>query len=150
MPGRNTNRIPPENRPAFTTAIHAVEPVLRQPQRTRFVERYIIMSWAEYERLRSRMTIAEREFQAPDIDQHHVDHVRAAAFGQRAVEEEGPDALRRGGEHRLRKRGEARASEDGEHEIARVRRMRARSAMPGSSPSMRFGCQRTPRGTAPR
>lgn len=67
-------RIPPENRQAFTTAIHAVEPVRRRngaddwrafrdlSEPDRFVERYIITSWAEYERLRSRMTIAEREF----------------------------------------------------------------------------------------
>lgn len=67
--------IPPENRQAFATAIHAVEPVRRRngaddwrafrdiSEPDRFVERYIITSWAEYERLRSRMTVAEREFQ---------------------------------------------------------------------------------------
>jgi MFS family permease len=68
-------RIPPENRRAFAAAIHAVEPVRRRngaddwrafrdlSEPDRFVERYIITSWAEYERLRSRMTVAEREFQ---------------------------------------------------------------------------------------
>ena len=68
-------RIPAENRRAFITAVHAVEPVRRRngaddwrafrdlSEPDRFVERYIITSWAEYERLRSRMTIAEREFQ---------------------------------------------------------------------------------------
>jgi MFS family permease len=68
-------RIPPENRPAFIRAIHAVEPVRRRngaddwrafrdlSEPDRFVERYIITSWAEYERLRSRTTMAEREFQ---------------------------------------------------------------------------------------
>jgi MFS family permease len=68
-------RIPPENRQAFVAAIHAVEPVRRRngahdwrafrdlSEPDRFVERYILTSWAEYERLRSRMTVAEHQFQ---------------------------------------------------------------------------------------
>ena len=66
-------QIDPENRPAFLRAIHAVEAIRRRNGATswrvfrdlgqdgRFVERYIIASWAEYIRLRSRMTIADRK-----------------------------------------------------------------------------------------
>jgi len=66
-------QIDPEHRPAFLRAIHAVEAIRRRNGATswrvfrdlgqdgRFVERYIIASWAEYIRLRSRMTIADRK-----------------------------------------------------------------------------------------
>ena len=78
-------RIPPANRQAFATAIHAVEPVRRRngaddwrafrdlSEPDRFVERYIITSWAEYERLRSRMTIAERDFLDKVAELHQPD-----------------------------------------------------------------------------
>ncbi len=68
-------RIDPKNRRAFLRAIHAVEAVRRRNGATswrifrdlgeegRFVERYIIASWAEYIRLRSRMTMADRKLQ---------------------------------------------------------------------------------------
>jgi MFS family permease len=66
-------QIDPEHRRAFLRAIHAVEAIRRRNGATswrvfrdlgqdgRFVERYIIASWAEYIRLRSRMTIADRK-----------------------------------------------------------------------------------------
>jgi len=66
-------QIASENRRAFLRAIHAVETIRRRNgatswrvfrdlgQEGRFVERYIIASWAEYMRLRSRMTIADRK-----------------------------------------------------------------------------------------
>ncbi len=79
-------RIDPENRKAFLRAIHAVAATRRRNGATswrlfrdlgedgRFVERYVIASWAEYVRLRSRMTVADRElqekaaqFQRPDV-----------------------------------------------------------------------------------
>ena len=68
-------RIAPEHRDAFLRAIHAIEPTRRRngaydwrvfrdlSEDDCFVERYIIASWAEYVRLRSRMTIADRELQ---------------------------------------------------------------------------------------
>src|SRR5438552_1746763 len=64
------------NRKAFIRAIHAIAPTRRRNGATswrvfrdlaqdgRYVERYIIASWAEYMRLRSRMTMADRELQA--------------------------------------------------------------------------------------
>ena len=68
-------RIDPENEAAFIRAIHDVEPTRRRNGATswrvfrdvgeagRFVERYVIASWAEYVRLRLRMTFADREIQ---------------------------------------------------------------------------------------
>ncbi|MGB8435484.1 MAG: MFS transporter [Burkholderiales bacterium] len=68
-------QIEPENRGAFLRAIHAVEATRRRNGATswrvfrdlgekgRIVERYIIASWAEYIRLRSRMTMADRKLQ---------------------------------------------------------------------------------------
>jgi len=68
-------RIDAEQRAAFLHAIHAVEPVRRRNGASdwrvfrdlgedgRFVERFIIRSWAEYVRLRTRMTIADRQLQ---------------------------------------------------------------------------------------
>jgi len=64
-----------DNRSAFLRAIHAVEATRRRNGATswrvfrdlggkgRIVERYIIASWAEYMRLRSRMTMADRKLQ---------------------------------------------------------------------------------------
>ena len=68
-------RVDPQNRKPFLHAIHAVEAIRRRNGATswrvfrdlaedgRFVERYIIASWAEYVRLRSRMTMGERKLQ---------------------------------------------------------------------------------------
>jgi MFS family permease len=68
-------QIDPENRSAFLRAIHAVEATRRRNGATswrifrdlsakgRIVERYIIDSWAEYIRLRSRMTMSDRRLQ---------------------------------------------------------------------------------------
>jgi MFS family permease len=68
-------QIDPENRSAFLRAIHAIEATRRRNGATswrvfrdlsakgRIVERYIIASWAEYMRLRSRMTLADRRLQ---------------------------------------------------------------------------------------
>jgi quinol monooxygenase YgiN len=65
-------RIDPVRRVAFLRALHAVEPTRRRngavswrvfrdlEQEGRFVERFIIASWAEYVRLRTRMTAADR------------------------------------------------------------------------------------------
>jgi hypothetical protein len=65
-------RVDPQNRKPFLGAIHAAEPIRRRNGATswrvfrdlsedgRFVERYIIASWAEYIRLRSRMTMGDR------------------------------------------------------------------------------------------
>ena len=73
-------QIAPENRRPFLRAIHAVETIRRRNgatswrvfrdlgQEGRFVERYIIASWAEYIRLRSRMTIADRKV-LDEVDQ---------------------------------------------------------------------------------
>lgn len=67
--------VAPENRPAFLRAIRAVEPIRRRNGAAswrvfrdlsldgRFVERFVIQSWAEYIRQRSRMTVADRECQ---------------------------------------------------------------------------------------
>jgi len=68
-------RVEPQSRRPFLRAIHAVEAIRRRNGATswrvfrdlaedgRFVERYIIASWAEYVRLRSRMTMGERKVQ---------------------------------------------------------------------------------------
>jgi MFS family permease len=68
-------RIEPENRNAFMKAIHAVEPTRRRngagswrvfrdlEEEGLFVERFVIASWAEYIRLRTRMTMADRRLQ---------------------------------------------------------------------------------------
>jgi len=68
-------QIAPSDRASFLRAIHAVEGTRRRNgatswrvfrdlgDATRFVERYIIASWAEYMRLRSRMTLADRAIQ---------------------------------------------------------------------------------------
>ncbi len=68
-------RIAPENREAFLKAIQAVEPTRRRNGASSwrvfrnlgedglFVERFIIESWAEFSRLRTRMTAADRAVQ---------------------------------------------------------------------------------------
>jgi MFS family permease len=65
----------------FLRAVHAVEPVRRRngavswrvfrdlEQDGRYVERFIIASWAEYVRLRSRMTAADRRL-LDKVDRH--------------------------------------------------------------------------------
>jgi len=68
-------RIDPSNRDAFVRAIRRVGPTRRRNGATswrmyrdlgeedRYVERYVIASWAEYVRLRSRMTMADIRIQ---------------------------------------------------------------------------------------
>ncbi|MGE0799539.1 MAG: MFS transporter [Lautropia sp.] len=68
-------RVQPEHRPAFLEAIQHVEATRRRngasgwhvfrdiAEEGRFVERYVVASWAEYVRLRTRMTIADRKIQ---------------------------------------------------------------------------------------
>ncbi|HEX2390768.1 MAG TPA: MFS transporter [Casimicrobiaceae bacterium] len=68
-------RIDAENRDAFLKAIQKVGPTRRRNGATswrvfrdvgeegRFVERYVIASWAEYVRLRARMTMADSQLQ---------------------------------------------------------------------------------------
>ena len=68
-------RIAPENVTDFLRAIHAIERTRRRngaeewrvfrdiAQQDCFVERYIISSWAEYVRQRSRMTVNDRQLQ---------------------------------------------------------------------------------------
>ena len=65
--------VAPEHHDEFLRAIHAIERARRRngasdwrvfrdlADRNLFFERYIIASWAEYVRLRSRMTVADRE-----------------------------------------------------------------------------------------
>ena len=79
--------INPENREAFLSTIQTIEPTRRRNgannwrvfrdlgEEGRFVERFIITSWAEYVRLRTRMTVADRQiqervrqFQRPGVD----------------------------------------------------------------------------------
>jgi quinol monooxygenase YgiN len=79
-------RIAPQDRAAFLKAIHNVEATRRRngagswrvfrdlEQDGRFVERFVIESWAEYTRLRTRMTQTDRrvqdradQFQRPDV-----------------------------------------------------------------------------------
>jgi MFS family permease len=79
-------RIEPQNRDAFLRAIQKVGPTRRRNGATswrvfrdlgedgRYVERYVIASWAEYVRLRARMTMADSrlqqhvaELQRPDV-----------------------------------------------------------------------------------
>jgi MFS family permease len=68
-------RVDPENRAAFLRAIHDAEPARRRngasawriyrdlEDESRFVERFVIASWAEYVRLRARLTFADQEVQ---------------------------------------------------------------------------------------
>lgn len=69
-------RIDAGNRAEFLRAIHAVEPARRRngasswrvyrdlAEDGRFIERFVIESWAEYVRLRTRATMADRELDA--------------------------------------------------------------------------------------
>lgn len=68
-------QIDPANRDAFLLAIHANEPSRRRNGASdwrvfrdlgedgRYVERFIVTSWAEYVRLRGRMTVADQQAQ---------------------------------------------------------------------------------------
>ena len=68
-------RIDPENRAAFLQAIYEAAPARRRngasawrvyrdlENEGRFVERFVITSWAEYVRLRARLTFADQELQ---------------------------------------------------------------------------------------
>ncbi len=68
-------RVAPEEREAFLRAVRAMGPVRRRngasswrvfrdlAEEGKYVERYILSSWAEYVRLRSRMTIGDRQLQ---------------------------------------------------------------------------------------
>jgi MFS family permease len=68
-------RIDPEHREAFLRAIQAVESTRRRNgaaswrvyrdlgEEGRFVERFVLASWAEFVRLRTRMTMADRKLQ---------------------------------------------------------------------------------------
>jgi len=68
-------RVDPENREAFLRAMREIEAVRRRNGASswrmfrdledpgRYVERFVLSSWAEYLRLRSRMTVADRELQ---------------------------------------------------------------------------------------
>jgi hypothetical protein len=68
-------RVDPENRAAFMRAIHAAAPTRRRNGASawrifrdleddgRFVERFVITSWAEYVRLRTRLTVADHALQ---------------------------------------------------------------------------------------
>ncbi|CAG1007491.1 hypothetical protein BURK1_03406 [Burkholderiales bacterium] len=73
-------QIEPEDREAFLRAIQRVGPTRRRNGATswrvfrdlaiegRFVERYIVESWAEYVRLRSRMTMSDRKIQSHALE----------------------------------------------------------------------------------
>jgi predicted MFS family arabinose efflux permease len=68
-------RVDPEKRKAFLRAIRAIERIRRRngaaswrvyrdlEDEERFVERFVLTSWAEYMRQRSRMTVRDRELQ---------------------------------------------------------------------------------------
>ena len=79
-------QIDPKNRASFLQAIHATEPARRRNGASdwrvfrdvgaegRFVERFIVASWAEYVRLRARITMSDRQaldrvarFQQPGV-----------------------------------------------------------------------------------
>jgi quinol monooxygenase YgiN len=68
-------RVEPENRKAFLRAIRAIEGIRRRngaaswrvyrdlEDEERFVERFVLTSWGDYMRQRSRMTVTDREVQ---------------------------------------------------------------------------------------
>ncbi|HZP88101.1 MAG TPA: MFS transporter, partial [Burkholderiales bacterium] len=78
-------RVDPENRDAFLRAVSAIEGVRRRngasswrifrdlEDEGRYVERFVIKSWAEYTRQRARMTIADRDLQARVVELHRKD-----------------------------------------------------------------------------
>lgn len=99
-------RIALANQPAFLRAIHLLEAVRRRNGATswrvfrdleepeRFVERYIIASWAEYVRLRARLTLADQalqqhieQLQRPDVP---VRISRLLSVGREAADTEEP------------------------------------------------------------
>jgi len=77
---QNEYQIDPEHRAAFLHAIQAVEATRRRNGAARwrvyrdlsadgrFIERYIIQSWSEYVRLRTRMTVSDRKIQERAFD----------------------------------------------------------------------------------
>jgi len=79
-------RVEPQNREAFLHAVGAIEAIRRRngasswrifrdlEDEQRFVERFVVTSWAEYLRLRSRMTVADREVQER-VQQLHIGDV---------------------------------------------------------------------------
>lgn len=86
-------QIAPDDREAFLEAIRKVAPTRRRNGATswrvfrdlstegRFVERYIVESWAEYVRLRSRMTMSDRTIQSRALDlQEEGTPVRVSRF----------------------------------------------------------------------
>ena len=86
-------QIAPDDREAFLEAIRKVAPTRRRNGATswrvfrdlstegRFVERYIVESWAEYVRLRSRMTMSDRAIQARALElQQEGTPVRVSRF----------------------------------------------------------------------
>jgi hypothetical protein len=68
-------RVDPEHRKAFLRAIRSIEHIRRRngaaswrvyrdlEDEERFVERFVLTSWGEYMRQRSRMTVRDRELQ---------------------------------------------------------------------------------------
>jgi MFS family permease len=105
-------RVSPENVAPFLRAIHAIERTRRRngaddwrvfrdiAEQDCFVERYIIASWAEYVRQRSRMTVTDRQlqarvttFQQPDVE---IRVSRLIGIDARAVADaEGEDHVER-------------------------------------------------------
>ena len=87
--------IAPEHRAEFLDAIHAVEPIRRRNgagswrvyrdlgEEGRYIERFVIASWAEYTRLRTRMTQTDRRTQerAERLQQKGVPRARVALPG---------------------------------------------------------------------
>jgi len=86
-------QIAPDDREAFLEAIRKVAPTRRRNGATswrvfrdlstegRFVERYIVESWAEYVRLRSRMTMSDRSIQARALElQQQGTPIRVSRF----------------------------------------------------------------------
>ena len=79
-------RVDPENREAYLRTIRAVEAIRRRngasswrvfrdlEDEGRFVERFVITSWAEYTRQRQRMTVSDRELQerVTQLNRSHV------------------------------------------------------------------------------
>jgi MFS family permease len=69
-------RIAPPDRDAFLEAAHAMDPIRRRNgasswrvfrdllEHDRVVEQFVIASWAEYVRLRTRLTVSDRQLQA--------------------------------------------------------------------------------------
>jgi quinol monooxygenase YgiN len=100
-------RIAPEHRAKFLQAIHAVEPIRRRNgagswrmyrdigEEGRYIERFVIGSWAEYTRLRTRMTQADRRVQdrAEEFQQKDAP-IRVSRYLGVAREERPPPALR--------------------------------------------------------